>query len=669
MARLEWKNVAAPSFAGIAENYRTMSDLLGRAAGSTQGMFDIFANAQQNAADQAIMQRMLGATDAATFDPTAILGADGNRASMGMLQNLNRHADTLINRDGARLGQQVTRDNHNWTQQGREQILQFSEPMRRALAAAGSGDTTALSGDAFTGMRADVYGDFQRDALSAATSDMGLRTSRQRLDESVHNFDRQKRTEGLTDELARATAYLARHSTDPVHAEQLLWEQNFSPEVINQIRNGIGNFGAGPSTGLGGAGGTGTGTSTGGTDFTRIVNYEGRASGIPSVPESVRTLGDAANFARQINDANRQRTGKAGSSAMGLYQIVGSTLRSYAPKVFGEDWESMAFSPHAQDALAEAIFNDNKGSAEALRKQWVSLSPAEAERVRQMPWSQARLVIAQKESGASPHDMQRIFGGPVDPLQRSNALADLTRADTVANANSLNRRLAALEGQPETDITTLTKKLIENGFTGYTQGELADVIRDIKSEGDLTNDQAALVLQEGIAAQSGGMRLLDNAAAFLNQFPILNWFVPDGRIAPNTFDRSRLTETARAYREGGIATQDQNAERSLAAQRLAQAAAQVDALTAALEAARLRFEVTRSPEVAARIQQIQAQLDAAQQIEEVLTRRNENDPLTSTRAENDAAARAAELLAASSAGPPQRPAPTREDILFRGGFR
>lgn len=137
--------------------------------------------------------------------------------------------------------------------------------------------------------------------------------------------------------------------------------------------------------GQGGAAGTG--------DPSRVMNYEARAAGFQSVPANVRTLGQASQFAQEVNRAGVR------SSAMGTYQIVGDTLRRYAPRVFGEQWQNVEFSPENQDRLAEAIFNDHRGSASALRGQWVSLSPQQAERIRRMPWSQARVEIARAESG------------------------------------------------------------------------------------------------------------------------------------------------------------------------------------------------------------------------------------------------------------------------------
>jgi hypothetical protein len=139
--------------------------------------------------------------------------------------------------------------------------------------------------------------------------------------------------------------------------------------------------------------------NAGGRNPARIMNYEAAEAGFPELPAEVRTLGDVSDFQRRVN-----RAGVA-SSAAGTYQIVGQTLRGrndengYAERVFGADWRDVEWTEENQDKIAEAIFNDHKDSAEALSRQWVSLSREEAERVRQMPWAQARRIIAQGESG------------------------------------------------------------------------------------------------------------------------------------------------------------------------------------------------------------------------------------------------------------------------------
>lgn len=132
-----------------------------------------------------------------------------------------------------------------------------------------------------------------------------------------------------------------------------------------------------------------------GGDASRVMNYEARGAGVAAVPDNVQTLGQFSDFASGLNRQGIK------SSAAGTYQIVGATMRQYAPKVLGPDWKNQPFNAQTQDRVAQAIFEDNRGSAGALRNQWVSLSPADAERIRHLPWSEARQVIAAGESGGS----------------------------------------------------------------------------------------------------------------------------------------------------------------------------------------------------------------------------------------------------------------------------
>lgn len=150
-------------------------------------------------------------------------------------------------------------------------------------------------------------------------------------------------------------------------------------------------------------------TSTPGAD--RIMNYQARAHGFQSVPPEVQTLGQASDFATRVNRAG------VPSSAMGFYQITGDTLRDFAPRVFGTNWRSQAFNPDAQEQIAEAIFNSAKGDATALHNRWHSLTVAEAERVRHLPWAQARVEIMQGESGGSGRSPPTEVAAATEPVR------------------------------------------------------------------------------------------------------------------------------------------------------------------------------------------------------------------------------------------------------------
>lgn len=126
--------------------------------------------------------------------------------------------------------------------------------------------------------------------------------------------------------------------------------------------------------------------------------------GSPSSPLSQMSVGAVLDFGRNTlipatrNNAQLGLAGTGlGSSAVGRYQITGSTLAKFAPAVLGPDWRSKPFDAAAQEKLGEAIFNASRGGD--LSKVWTSLSPAQARQVAQMPWEQARNIIAAGESG------------------------------------------------------------------------------------------------------------------------------------------------------------------------------------------------------------------------------------------------------------------------------
>lgn len=522
MARLEWNNVAAPSFAGIADNYRTMSDLLSRAAGSTKGMFDIFANAQQNAADQAIMQRMLGATDAATFDPTAILGADGSRASMGMLQNLNRQADTLINREGARLGQQVTRDNHKWTQQGREQVLQFSEPMRRALAAAGSGDTTALAGNDFAGMRADVYSGFLSDGLSAATSDMGLRTSKQRLDESIYNFNELKLDD---DTRRRADAVLHdlwTNSYDGASALTRFGEltKGMEPRVVQALRNRLASiypaqFGFSPSASGIPSAGTGTGTGGGGGGVSAgSFNFDAPRqavatglSGLTSRPEVI--AGFLGNF--EVEGGYGGAQGDGGSAA-GIVQWRGERRDNFR-RIIGKD--PTEATPEEQMRFVQWEFENpvKSGGFVGTKDGLNPTQQRDAILNADTPEKAAELIDRYYERSNGAHRDRRITAAAsafqalnpsATPLQVNNSIRDVVRADDMANSAGVSERLVANMGKRR--APHVVAKEIAASFPDTSETALQRGITNLMAELQITADQAAeLMLQNRPAMERSGI--------------------------------------------------------------------------------------------------------------------------------------------------------------------
>ena len=150
-----------------------------------------------------------------------------------------------------------------------------------------------------------------------------------------------------------------------------------------------------PGTGGGGPVSSGPAAGTRG-DVSRLINTD---AGGGYVPSSVNTLGQFVGFGKSLN----QRGAK--SSSAGTYQINGTTMAEFAPKVFGPEWKSAPFNAQTQDRVGASIFNwakQQRDPAAALRGRWVSLDPKTAERLIQGDWQQARGTIAQKETGGAP---------------------------------------------------------------------------------------------------------------------------------------------------------------------------------------------------------------------------------------------------------------------------
>jgi hypothetical protein len=241
-----------------------------------------------------------------------------------------------------------------------------------------------------------------------------------------------------------------------------------------------------------------------------ILNYEARGkTGLTHVPPSVDTLGEASSFAKQLNKAG------ADSSAMGTYQIVGQTMRGYAPKVFGKNWQDVPFNQESQDRIGRAIFEDHRGSAAALRKQWVSLSLKEAEAVRRMPWEQARQYIAAGESGSgnvgptptAPVQLARrdtYFDDRSSSVPQQQLMRDAQPVDSTSPVNPLSGRLYGGSRSMEEAQVAPTRPAVAEQMLMEMMNRGPAPLRIAGNEGDArqTTNVAALLRNRAIAARA-----------------------------------------------------------------------------------------------------------------------------------------------------------------------
>lgn len=125
--------------------------------------------------------------------------------------------------------------------------------------------------------------------------------------------------------------------------------------------------------------------------------------GKPEKPITQMTIGEAMNFGDTVLKPATRAAGIGkidgkivGTSAIGAYQIVGTTMREVAPKVFGEDWKSVPMTVENQDKLGRYLFEKNKNGN--LQATWEGLPDRRPGAYADLSWDQVKRVIQRYES-------------------------------------------------------------------------------------------------------------------------------------------------------------------------------------------------------------------------------------------------------------------------------
>ena len=128
----------------------------------------------------------------------------------------------------------------------------------------------------------------------------------------------------------------------------------------------------------------------------------------PSKPLTEMTLAEVQEFqTRQISaTANNPRANVSrGTGAVGAYQFNKGTLTEISPRVFGENWRSVRFTPENQDKLAEYLYNERRGSNTQLAPTWAyfsELSSSGAELANQASGRRREVVAPRLEPTPEP---------------------------------------------------------------------------------------------------------------------------------------------------------------------------------------------------------------------------------------------------------------------------
>lgn len=506
MAQLTWRPVDAPDFSNSMNGIRSFSSLLDQAFEGAQKGLDKYEQIQDDRVNQGAMAELAAIQDpalAAAAVQDLLKRPDAKRYSAAVFDLAMRRPGQVVDQATGKI--QFDRTNNDWTRDlAFQNKLDASGPLVQQLRAAQRNNDVkaiaALEGQLsknFEGAPIDRVLKFYDSQANSEQSYLGMANTRQSMFQGKVNFENAQEDRTF-DQTAKSYAgsllanYQDRDSAFAA-AKSMLDGGKIDGRMFQQIAHnlGIANFPdisqyADPLAGIGSGGGAG--------DSSRIMNYQARAAGFTAVPDSVKTLGQASEFALGVN-----RAGVA-SSAMGTYQIVGDTLRRYAPKVFGQNWQNVDFNVVNQDKIARAIFDDNKHSAAALRKQWISLDENEARALVGKSWDQARDVISRNETSSVA---SMLIGQAAAAGQ--NVATGAASMETNAG-NNLPNKFFELAGSTETARQTAVRLAKENpgvnaawleGQIIKLQGEMA------KAGGKRTNINSAMV----------GQALMDNAGA------------------------------------------------------------------------------------------------------------------------------------------------------------
>jgi hypothetical protein len=298
-----------------------------------------------------------------------------------------------------------------------------------------------------------------------------------------------------------------------------------------------------------------------------------------------------------------------GNSPMGAFQINRDTLREFAPRVLGENWRSIPFTPEVQDRIGRAIFEQRRGRD--LTDTWAALPRREAGAYANMTWEQIRGEISRREAPGNGDAGAR---SSLPPAER--AAAALRQAGDIGltqdqeasrvRGGSLVPRLR--EAANSTESAAEVAARIRTSFPDETSGNIADELsRLVRQSGRngaprLSYAEAGLIMQQNISRrEADGKRT-----------PAANWLSrqfggTDPERGPiSTFDAAANDALAGRYSRGELAT-DERTSRDLAENQTALANAR-----ARVEAARAEVAALRE-QVAGGRPQLQGSLDRAEE--------------------------------------------------------
>ena len=522
MAILTWRNVDAPNFSGALEGYRTASQLLSNAVKSGQDAVGAYTQANSDAADRAIMNRALGLQTAeahqAALASGALVGPDGQNASMKLLGDMDARPGTLLNRD-------VVRENLGQTQymnqRGREgdAALDAAGPdAAKARLLARNNNQAELNklfetSPTLRNLRPDQLATLMTGVDSLSTSFQGRRGSDSNFKQGEWRFGNEVRDSNDTQTAQAAWLEIQRDNATLGDVQAAINQRagTMSPgahALLNNLAKGGGYNINGPvGVATLNAGVSSSGSGGGASPSLSIM------TGGAQLPDTIRTIGDMVD-----NKSNLLKVNPKGT-ATGMWQITADTWTDFAPKALGPEWRSADIrDPQVQNKVAESIWNSARSSGKTIKGRWDSLSQEEANSMQGMPWEQARDIISRKESGAVATEILNQARSPAG----MNLGVDLTRQEMRERAGQnqatgIFPELDALQASRKKAVEIADQLIGETGpLRGANRAEVLDYINWIvdNSNGRINPAMAGEMLSRNVGSADNAF--VRTGSAFLD---------------------------------------------------------------------------------------------------------------------------------------------------------
>lgn len=487
MSQITWRNVDAPNFSGVGDSIRTFGSMIGNATSGLSDALGNFQNAAKQEAGNAVMMNAMQYQDPTEYRNALASGAlfqgvDPSLVNQRTLQNLDERAGTLLTQQG----QQGTNDYIAYRfgrLQDTNTALDNASPAIRLLSEAyQSGDQNRIN--AALGQT--------REALSALPADQQLELlgslqgqGSAAINQASNRFDLgvAQRNDADSQAAMGVMAQITRGAENPNDARLLAeaYSKNLSPVAQARLQGLLANAYPGVyGNGVGATSAPGTAGTRQGSPYDVTYQFAGT-----STPITQMSIGDV------IKHQDGMKTNQ-GASPVGAFQINQATLKDFAPKVLGSDWQSQPLSAENQDKIGKAIFEQRKNGN--LKDTWAALPNAGVGAYKDMTWEEIKPIIAQAEVGANPLAMAQ--GNQAVSTLAQGMIGTRSMQD---NTGSLNTDFLGTVTD-NTPVGEIANRLLEGDFKGADRNWVLNRLTDISQRGNMSPAMAAAVMQR---AQTG----------------------------------------------------------------------------------------------------------------------------------------------------------------------